>query len=213
MEEEALFNHCTHDLTELLRALKGQACPLCSVLSARMHELVRSAAENPRSETQLLCAQHLAFVLEHIKDSGTKANLLRSNIILASTAGTAARPACPICASLEHTAATLRRAIQRLDVKARFQKVIAAGPLFCLSHRDQICTRNVAPYFAQVQRAKLKRLTHELLQAEPHGEVATHRVIAQTLSYLLQSEAPFVIDSKSPRLGEESSAALQRKVS
>lgn len=210
MEGMALFNRCTRDLAELLRALKRPGCALCGVLGARTREFIRSAAGSTRPETRLLCVRHLAFALERIEDTRTKANLLRSSVILGSESGIASEPACPIRGQLDHITATLQRAIRRLDARARFQKAIEAGALFCCKHRDQICSGNVAPHFARVQQAKLKRLTDELARADRGGGVEGDRVIAQTLGYL-HSEVPFTANSKLPGAAQSLSQILNGK--
>lgn len=115
-----MFNRCTHDFAELLRALKGSACALCGVLEARARELIRSAAASNRPDTRLLCARHLAFALARVEDSRTMANLLRSSVIVGSESGIASKSACPICGQLDHITSTPQRVIRRLDARPRW---------------------------------------------------------------------------------------------
>jgi hypothetical protein len=184
-----LFNNCIRDGTELLTALETPACPICN-LGLRIRELVRSAAEDTLRETRLLCCRHLTLALGHAKTSRIKAKLARSSVILGSGANTGAKQECPICTSLEDAAASLQRAVQRLDGRGRFQKAIETGPLVCRNHRDQICSGNIAPYFARAQQVKLKRLAEELAQVERTGGLESYRVIAETLNYLRSRDQP-----------------------
>jgi hypothetical protein len=190
VKDGALFTRCTRDFAELSRALRASSCPLCSVLSARTAEFVRNAADSSHQESQLLCSRHLALALEQLQDSRAKAKLVRRSVIFGASEGSRGKPACPICASVQHTSEILQRAIHGLDRRIRFQKAIEAGPLFCHHHREQVCYRNSAPHFARIQQEKLRRLADDLARAEHSGGSEAERLVAQTLGYLQLEVAP-----------------------
>jgi hypothetical protein len=178
-----LFNRCTRDFTEFLKALKKPVCPICGVLAARLRALM-NGAPSTHHDSHLLCCQHLALAIEQSQDPRIKSKLARSSILFASAESTVAKPRCSICASLEYTTATLRRTVLRLDAKPRFRRAIELGPLFCHKHRRQFSSGDLAPNFTKVQRAKLRRLTEDLAQVAHRPRADSDRIFAQTLSYL-----------------------------
>jgi hypothetical protein len=158
-----------------------------------------------------LCCRHLAVAIGRLTDSRAKVKLARSSVIFGPAAGRAKNPSCPICLSLERTTATLAQAIQRSDGRARFQRTLEAGPLFCHRHREEICSRNATQNFAHIQQTKLQRLTNDLAQAERRAGAESERLVAQTLGYLLP-EVPPDRGSESARGREQRTENYQRKV-